>query len=174
MSNKKQKYGTTFESSTEIPNDAAGAAPAADAFEQATDAGTFAQQETSAFAQKSVDQAQAAFDKATEVAHGNVQLFDAAASAYKSRFADLQMKAMEIGQTNVNATFAFARQLFAVRQPAEFFSMQQDFLRAQAQAFSKQAAEIGELSVQLAKETAKPVQEGFMKSFGDLAKPFAA
>ena len=130
--------------------------------------------DVSAFAQKSVDQAQLAFEKANELAHSNVQVFDAAASAYKSRFADLQMKAMEITQTNVNAGFAFARKLFAVKEPAEFFTIQQDFAREQAQAVQRQVAELNELTVALAKETVKPVQEGLTKSFGDFSKSFAA
>ena len=37
--------------------------------------------DVSNLALKSVDQAQAAFEKATEVAHSNVQMFDAAGSA---------------------------------------------------------------------------------------------
>ena len=41
--------------------------------------------DVSNLALKSVDQAQAAFEKATEVAHSNVQMFDAAGSAYKAR-----------------------------------------------------------------------------------------
>src|SRR4051794_8399252 len=57
--------------------------------------------DVSEFAQKSVDQAQAAFERASEVAHGNVQTLDAAASAFKSRAADIQMKAMEIAQSNM-------------------------------------------------------------------------
>jgi phasin len=130
--------------------------------------------DVSAFASKSVDQAQAAFEKANELAHSNVQLFDAAASAYKSRFADMQMKAMEITQINVNAGFAFARKLFAVKDPSEFFSLQQDFAREQAQTMQRQATEFNELTVALAKETVKPVQDGLTKSFGDFSKSFAA
>ncbi len=130
--------------------------------------------DVSAFAQKSVDQAQAAFEKANDMAHSNVQLFDAAASAYKNRFADIQMKAMEITQINVNAGFAFARKLFSVKDPSEFFSLQQDFAREQAQTFQRQATEFNELSVALAKETVKPVQEGLTKNFGEFSKSFAA
>ena len=130
--------------------------------------------DVSAYAQKSVDQAQAAFEKANDLAHSNVQVFDAAANAYKFRFADIQMKAMEITQINLNAGFAFARKLFAVKEPSEFFSLQQDFAREQAQAMQRQATELGELNMALAKETMKPVQEGFTKSFGDAAKSFAA
>ena len=165
MSNRKQKYGTTFEAN---PSEAtASVQDETSAFAKDT------ANQAASFAQKSVDQAQAAFDKATETAHGNVQLFDAAASAYKARFADVQMKAMEITQTNVNAGFAFARKLFSVKEPTEFFALQQDFAREQSQAFSRQVAELGELTVQLAKETAKPVQDGFMKSFGDFSKAAA-
>ena len=158
MSNKKQKYETPFEASAE----------------QIGESAAYNARGAQDFAQKSVDQTQAAFDKAAEMAHGNVQLFDAAASAYKARFADLQMKAMEITQTNLNSGFAFARKLLAVKEPTEFFRLQQDFAREQTQALTQQATAIGELSMQLGKETVKPVQEGFMKSFGDVSKSFAA
>jgi len=130
--------------------------------------------EMTAFAQKSVDQAQAAFEKANDMVHGNAQVFDAAASAYKARLADIQLKAMEITQINVNSAFAFARKLFAVKEPTEFFTVNQDFAKAQAEAFQRQAAELNELSVLLAKETVKPVQEGLTKSFGDFTKSLAA
>jgi hypothetical protein len=130
--------------------------------------------EVKAFAQKSVDQAQLAFEKANEFAHSNVQVIDAAASAYKSRLADLQMKTMEITQINVNAGFAFARKLFAVKEATEFFALHQDFAKEQAQTFQRQATELNEISMLLAKETVKPVQEGFSKSFSSFTKSFAA
>jgi len=136
--------------------------------------GTEIPADVTAFAQKSVDQAQQVFEKANELAHSNVQVFDAAASAYKSRFADLQLKAMEFTQTNVNAGFALAKKLLTVKEPTEFFSVQQDFAREQAKALQTQVSEINELSVALAKETVKPVQEGFTKTFGEFTKSFAA
>ena len=126
------------------------------------------------FAQKSVDQAQAAFEKVSEVAHGNVQLLDAAANAYKNRLTDIQLKSMEFAQANMNAAFAFARKFVAVRDPAEVFSLNQSFFKDQADAMQRQAAELNELSVALAKETLKPVQEGMTKSFGSLSKAMAA
>lgn len=130
--------------------------------------------DVSAYAQKSVDQAQAAFEKVGDMAHSNAQVFDAAANAYKFRFADIQMKAMEITQINLNAGFAFARKLFAVKEPAEFFALQQDFVLEQSKALQRQATELGELNMALAKETLKPVQEGFSKSFSEAGRPFAA
>jgi phasin family protein len=108
------------------------------------------------------------------MAHSNVQVFDAAFGAYKARFADLQLKAMELTQTNMNAAFAFARKALAVKEPAEFFSLQQDFVKDQFQLAQKQATELNELAVALAKETVKPVQEGLTKTFGDVTKSYAA
>lgn len=131
-------------------------------------------QEASDFAQKSVDQAQAAFDRASDVAHGNVQTFDAAASAFKNRAADLQLKAVEIAQNNVNATFAFARKAIAVKDPQDFMALSQDFARDQMQSFTRQVSELNELTVLLSKETVKPVQDSWLKSFNDFSKSFAA
>lgn len=130
--------------------------------------------EVAAFAQKSVDQAQAAFEKVTEVAHSNVQMFDAAANAYKNRFTDIQLKTMEFAQLNVNAGFAFARKLLAVKDPTEVFTLQQTFAKEQAEAFQRQTNELNELSVALAKEAIKPVQDTMTKSFADLTKAVAA
>ena len=129
--------------------------------------------EVTDFAQKSVDQAQAAFEKASDFAHSNMQHFDAAASAFKARAADIQLKAMEIAQINMNSAFTFVRKAFAVRDPAEFASMHQEFARDQFAAFSRQASELSELGVLLAQETVKPVQDGVLKSFGNLSKSAA-
>ena len=127
--------------------------------------------EVTEFAQKSVDQAQAAFDKASDLAHSNVQYLDAAAGAFKARAADIQLKAMEIAQINMNSALTFVRKAFAVKDPTEFVALNQEFARDQ---FSRQASELSELSVLLAQETVKPVQQSMLKSFGDLGKAGAA
>jgi hypothetical protein len=129
--------------------------------------------EVADFAQKSVDQAQAAFDKASDLAHSNMQYFDAAAGAFKARAADIQLKAMEIAQINMNSAFTFVRKAFAVKDPTEYAALQQDFARDQFAAFSRQASELNELGVLLAQETVKPVQDGVLKSFGNLSKTVA-
>jgi len=130
--------------------------------------------DVTAIAQKTVDQAQAAFEKAGEIAHSNVQLFDAAANACKNHFNDFQLKAIEFAQANVNASFGFARKLMAVKEPAEAFNLQQAFLREQGEALQRQATELNEIAVALAKEAVKPVQDTVVKSFTDFSKSFAA
>jgi phasin len=133
-----------------------------------------AQAQVASFAQKTVDQAQAAFEKASDVAHSNVQLMDEAANAYKNRVTDIQLKTMEFAQLNLNAGFAFARKLVAVRDPAEAMNLQQSFFKEQAEALQRQASELGELSVTLAKESMKPIQDTMTKSFAGLSKATAA
>ena len=127
-------------------------------------------EQVASFAQKTLDQAQGAFEKVSEVAHGNVQLMDAAANAYKNRVTDIQLKSMEFVQLNINSGFAFARKLFAVRDPSEAVNLQQSFLKEQAETLQRQAAELQELSVALAKESLKPVQDSMSKSFSGLSR----
>lgn len=126
------------------------------------------------FAQKTVDEAQAAFEKVSEMAHGNVQLMDAAANACKNRMTDIQLKAMEFAQLNVNSGFAFVRKCLSLRDPSAAMALHHDFFKAQAEAMQRQAGELNELSVALAKESLKPVQESFTKSFTSLSKSIAA
>ncbi len=139
-----------------------------------TEYATEAQTEVTSFAQKTVDQAQAAFEKVSEVAHSNVQLMDEATIAYKNRVTDIQLKTMEFAQLNLNAGFAFARKFFAVRDPSEAMTLQQAFFKEQAETLQRQAAELGELSVALARDSMKPVQETMTKSFAGLSKAVAA
>jgi phasin len=133
-----------------------------------------AEAQVASFAQNTVDQAQAAFEKVSEVAHSNVQLFDEAANAYKNRVTDIQLKTMEFAQLNLNAGFAFARKFVAVRDPSEAVSLQQSFFKDQAEALQRQAAELSELSVALAKESMKPVQDSVTKSFAGFSRAVAA
>lgn len=122
------------------------------------------------FSRKSVDQAEAAFEKAAEAAHGNVQVLDASAGAFKTRGADLQMKVMEITQANMTAAFSYLREALAVKSPTDLFRLNQDFGRARLEAFQAQAQELNQLTVALTKETVKPVQESLLKSISSLAK----
>ena len=53
-------------------------------------------------------------------------------------------------------------------------SLQQAFFKDQAETLQRQAAELSELSVALAKESMKPVQETMTKSFSGFSKAVAA
>jgi phasin len=126
------------------------------------------------FAQKSVDQAQVAFEKAADVAQDNVQVFETVATAYKSGIVDFQKKAMEFTQKNMEQAFAFSRKLFSAKEFGEVVSLQQNFVKDQAEALKLQAGELNEIAVRLSTETSKPLQNSFTKSVQDLGKSFAA
>ena len=132
------------------------------------------QKEALEFAQKSVDQAQVAFEKATDVAQDNAQVFEAVASAYKSGVVDFQKKAMEFTQKNMEQAFAFSRKLFSTREFGEVVSLQQSFVKDQAQAFQAQAGELNEIAVRLTTEAVQPLKSSFEKSVKDFSKSFAA
>ena len=126
------------------------------------------------FAQKSVDQAQVAFEKATGVAHDNVQVFETVANAYKSGIVDFQKKAMEFTQKNMEQAFAFSRKLFSAREFGEVVTLQQSFVKDQAEALKVQAGELNEIAMRLSTEASKPLQNSFTKSVKDLGNSFAA
>ena len=130
--------------------------------------------EVAVLAQKSVDQAQAAAERVGEFAHDNLQVFDAATTALKARTADFQLKVMEMAQSNFDASFDFARRALAVTDPSQFLALQQEFLTRRIEQLSRQSKELGELSMLFAQETAKPFQDGWMKSFGEFGRPFSA
>lgn len=126
------------------------------------------------FAQKSVDQAQKAFENATHVAHDNAQVLEAVTSAYSSGVVDFQKKAVEFTQKNMEQAFAFSRSLFSVKEFNEAISLQQSFLKDQTEVMKSQATELSEIAVRLSSEAAKPLQDSIKKSFEGFSKSFAA
>jgi hypothetical protein len=126
------------------------------------------------FAQKSVANVEAVIENAAGVAHETVQIADAAASAFKSRAADLQLKAIENFQANMSAAFAHTRKVFETRDPAEFIKLQQNFAKERMEAFASQTAELNALAVAMARETLKPAQDTVLRGFSSFTKPFAA
>jgi hypothetical protein len=126
------------------------------------------------FAGQSIDKAQETANKATEVAHGNVQVFDAAASALRSGIVEMQIKAIEIAQANADATFNFMRDLLAVRDPQALAKANMEFVQRQSAEVARQVREVNEMAARCARDTAKPAQDGLARTFAELTKNFAA
>ena len=127
-----------------------------------------------AFAGQSLDKAQETANKATEVAHDNVQIFDATAGAMRSGLVELQLKAIEIAQANTDSAFGFMRDLLALRDPQAMIKANMEFASRQAAEVARQVREINEVAAKCARETAKPAQEGLSRSFAELNKNFSA
>ena len=126
------------------------------------------------FAQKSVDQVQVAFEKASVATRENVSVLDTVATTYKSGVVDFQKKAMEFANKNMEQAFAFSRKLFAVKEFGEVVSLQQNFVAEQAESFKAQAGELNEIALRVSAEATKPLTESFEKSLQTFTKSFAA
>lgn len=126
------------------------------------------------FAQKSVDQVQVAFEKASVATRENVGVLDTVATTYKSGVVDFQKKAMEFANMNMEQAFAFSRKLFAVKEFGEVVSLQQNFVAEQAESFKAQAGELNEIALRVSAEATKPLTESFEKSLQTFTKSFAA
>ncbi len=131
-------------------------------------------EKVAAFAGQSLDKAQETANKATEVAHGNVQIFDATAGAMRSGLVELQLKAIEAAQVNTDAAFSFVRELFTMRDPQEMVKANVDFVSRQSAEVARQVREINEIAAKCARDTAKPAQDGLARSFAEMNKSFAA
>jgi len=127
-----------------------------------------------AFAGQSLDKAQETANKATEVAHDNVQIFDATAGAMRSGLVELQLKAIEIAQANTDSAFGFMRELLGLRDPQAMVKANMEFASRQAAEVARQMREINEVAAKCARETARPAQDGLSRSFAELNKNFGA
>lgn len=129
--------------------------------------------EPSDVVKSSVDQAEAAFERAGDLAHSSVQTFDAAASALKANATEMQLKAIEIAQTSTVALFTLARELLAARDPGDILALQQRFWAGQMRATIQRTAELNALALKLAGDAAKPAHDAILKSFDELERPVA-
>ena len=125
-------------------------------------------------AEKTVDQAQAAFDKAGDIAHSNVQVFDASANALKNNTAELHLKAIEFAQANMNSMFAMTREMLATDKPAVALDAGQKFATEMGQIMFKQATELNTLALKLGQDTVQPLKASVEKSAAEYRKAFSA
>jgi phasin len=126
------------------------------------------------FAQKTVDNAQVAYNKVSANAHENVQVLDNVATTYKSGVVDFQKKAMEFANANIEQAFAFSRKFFAVKEFDEVLTLQQGFFKSQAEMFKNQTNELNDIAMRVSTEATKPLKESFEKSVQAFSKSFAA
>ncbi|MGI9413370.1 MAG: phasin [Hyphomicrobiales bacterium] len=122
--------------------------------------------------ERGLDQAKAAYDQFKGSAQEAVDLLDGSTNALKTGGTALNMKAIEFAQTNINAGFDFARQIASVNDVQELVELQSKFARDQFAAYTKQARDLGELSVKVAEGASKPLAEGVKKSLEQAKQVF--
>jgi phasin len=111
--------------------------------------------EMRAFAEKSVEQARAAFDSFISATQQAVNTAQSQALTAHSGVREVGELAMRFAERNISASFEFAQRLMQVRDPKDVTALHADYVSSQIAALTEQAKE---LSKQTAKIAGKDVQ----------------
>jgi phasin len=101
-------------------------------------------EEMRAFAEHSVEQAKAAFDKFISAAHDTVNTLEGRAKSAQANAKDVREKAMAYAEENVGNAFAFAQKAVRAKDVNDLMKLQADYIRTQMLVLSEQAKELGE------------------------------
>ena len=106
------------------------------------------------FAERSVEQARKAFDSFMAAAHKATETFGTSTEAAQVGAKDISRQAMTYAETNVTATFDFARKLLAARDVAEVLQLQATFARSQMESLGRQMQEMSHSVTEAASKAA--------------------
>jgi phasin len=112
--------------------------------------------ELRAFTEKSVEQAKQAFDGFISAAHRTVSTLEGQAESARSDVKNLGEKAMQFAESNIASSFEFAQQVVRAKGVEDMLKLQADYIKAQMQALTEQAKELGEQTGKMARDAAKP------------------
>jgi phasin len=112
--------------------------------------------ELRAFTEKSVEQAKQAFDGFISAAHRTVSEFEGQAASAHQDAQKLGEKAVTFAEHNIASSFEFAQNVVRARNVEDMLKLQADYIRAQIQALTEQAKELGQQTAKTAKAAGKP------------------
>jgi len=101
-------------------------------------------------AENTLSQARQAVDQYMREATRLYGAVEASAEAAQSGAREINRKAIDFAEKNVNATFDFAQRLVRAKDPKEIVQLQQEFLKQQVEQMSGQMKELGEHATQTA------------------------
>ena len=104
-------------------------------------------------AERNVDQARAAYAQFMDMARKAQDMVAKSSDAMATSAREVHAKALGYAESNVDASFAFASDLARARDVKELLAIQQRYAQKQAQAYSKQAQELGRLMTAATKGT---------------------
>jgi phasin len=111
--------------------------------------------EMRAVAERSVEQAKAAFNNYMQAAQDAVNTFEGRLQATQASAKDVGNKAVAYAERNVQMAFDFAQKLVHARDVQEVVRLQTEYAQAQMQALTEQARELGESATKVAMETVR-------------------
>jgi phasin len=96
------------------------------------------------FAERSVEQARKAFDSFMTAAHKATHTFGSSTEVAQAGAKDISRQAMTYAESNVAATFDFARKLLAAKDVAEVLQLQAQFAQSQMESLGRQMQEMSQ------------------------------
>jgi hypothetical protein len=105
-------------------------------------------------------------EKSTVQAKENLKEMSAAAGEVVTIFKgaeDYSAKVLEFTNVNINAAFEHASKLSIAMSPVEFFTLSDDYLRRQLEAFSRQAQELAGIVQKMTAATTGSIEAGVRK-----------
>jgi phasin len=112
--------------------------------------------EMRAFAEQSVEQAKKAFDGFSSAAQRALATFENQGAAVQAGARDVQQKAIVYTERNIASSFEFAQKLLAARNPEEVIRLHAEYVKAQMQALTEQARELGQCAAPKAAPPRQP------------------
>lgn len=108
------------------------------------------------FAEQSVEQARRAFEGFVTASQKAATVLEGQASVAQTGVKDLRQRSMMFAERNVASSFEFAQKLVRASNPEEVMKLQAEFVKAQMQALTEQAQELGQSATKAAMEASKP------------------
>jgi len=109
--------------------------------------------EMRAFAEQSVAQARKAFDDLMAATQRTVSTFEGQTTSAQSGFRGMQQKVVSFSERNITASFDFAQQLLHAKDGEEVMRLHAEYVKAQIQALTEQARELGQTAANAAKKS---------------------
>ena len=116
------------------------------------------------FAEKSVSQARATYEKMKSAADDATDALEGAYTTISKGVADCGHKVIEAARVNTNAQFDYATQLMTVKSFAEIVELSTAHARKQFETFTAQTKDFAALAQKCATETTEPVKDVFTKT----------
>jgi phasin len=120
------------------------------------------------FAEKSVAQAKAGYEKLKAAAEETTDVMEDTFETARAGMVEYNLKAIEAVKANTDAAFSFAKDLVSVKTVAEAVELQTAFARRQFEAFTAQSKDLQAVAQKVATETAEPVKAVVAKTMKDL------
>ncbi len=120
------------------------------------------------FAEKSIEKAKENYAVMKTAAEEATDMLEDSYETSRQGVLEINMKALDAAKVSTDATFAYAKDMMAVKTLAEAVELQTAFVHQQFDSLVAQAKEMQELVSKVATDSSQPAKDVFQKSIKDL------